>query len=377
MKKSLLFFFLVFTFLSCSKKAESHDADIGRQEDQLVVQEEDKATQVESTIIDDTALYETETQFTVQENEEDLDDGKDYTKEYFKDYFDDSITNYEFYIRNPLFVSNEDWDANAQLFFEKPEMLAGKILKITKESYRIASDGNKYWGDSDIKDYSCDYYFFDSDFRITDNYFFNKTDSGHYFHRWHIQYKCNKNSYQRKNKKEYRGKIQNIIDDYQINKKKDGLELKKQDNKDFLLFSKNGVTEQKGNSAIIYELSSNKWEKSETMKTIDKLYQNFYICENGAEIDRNFNHPEGIYEYIYEAEDSGKYIEYYIENENVETKVPKRIVTRRFNPIGFMEYEFTQPYESVEGNYSIMTAEILDEPDEIFKESFDESWYTN
>ena len=61
----------------------------------------------------------------------------------------------------------------------------------------------------------------------------------------------------------------------------------------------------------------------------------------------------------------------------METKVPKRIVTRRFNPIGFMEYEFTQPYESVEGNYSIMTAEILDEPDEIFKESFDESWYTN
>lgn len=27
------------TFLSCSKKAESHDADIGRKEDQLVVQE--------------------------------------------------------------------------------------------------------------------------------------------------------------------------------------------------------------------------------------------------------------------------------------------------------------------------------------------------
>ena len=48
MKKSLLFFFLVFTFLSCSKKTESHDADIGRQEDQPVVQEENKATQVES-----------------------------------------------------------------------------------------------------------------------------------------------------------------------------------------------------------------------------------------------------------------------------------------------------------------------------------------
>ena len=307
MKKITLLFVVSLCFFSCSKNSEPQKVNTDRKE-QVLVQDEE-TSQVESTKNDDAELNELETHLSLQVNKED--GGKDYTKEFFKDYFDDSITNYEFYIRNPLFVSNEDWDANAQLFFEKPEMLAGKILKITKESYRIASDGNKYWGDSDIKDYSCDYYFFDSDFRITDNYFFNKTDSGHYFHRWHIQYKCNKNSYQRKNRKEYRGKIQNIIDDYQINKKKDGLELKKQDNKDFLLFSKNGVTEQKGDSAIIYELTSNKWKKSDTIKTIDKLYQNYYICENGAEIDRKFNHPEGIYEYIYEAEDSGKYIEYF------------------------------------------------------------------
>ncbi|MBP5359488.1 MAG: hypothetical protein J6Y69_09975 [Treponema sp.] len=118
-------------------------------------------------------------------------------------------------------------------------------------------------------------------------------------------------------------------------------------------------------------MTSNKWQKNESIKTFNKLYQNFYICENGAEIDRKFYHPDGVYEYIYEAVDSGKYIEYYIENES-EEKTPKRIITRRFNPIGFMEYEYTQPYESVEGNYSIMTAEVLDEPDELFKEAFAE-----
>lgn len=370
--KRILLFFIVLVFLSsCSKKSELQKQMNEVSEEQAFVQDVE-TSQVESAKIDDAALNESETQLTLQENEDEQDYGKDYTKEYFKDYFDDSITNYEFYIRNPLFVSNEDWDAKAQLFFEKPEMIAGKILKITKESYRIASDGNKHWGDSDIKDIYCDYYFFDPDFRITDNYFFNKTDSGHYFHRWHIQYRCNKNSYQRKNRKEYMGKIQNIIDNYQINKKEDGLELKKQDNKDFLLFSKNGVTEQKGDSTIIYELTSNKWTKSKT--SFDKLYQSFYLCENGAEIDRKFYHPDGIYEYIYEAVDSVKYIEYYIENE-AEEKIPKRIVTRRFNPIGFMEYEYTQPYESLEGNYSIMTAEVLDEPDELFSEAFDESWH--
>ncbi|MBP5359489.1 MAG: hypothetical protein J6Y69_09980 [Treponema sp.] len=207
--------FPIFALISCSKKTENQEANTVSKEEEVLLQD-GEASQVESAKIGDAALNESETQLTVQENEED--DGKDYTKEYFKSYFDDSITNYEFYIRNPLFVSNEDWDAKAQLFFEKPEMIAGKILKITKESYGIASDGNKYWGDSDIKDFDCDYYFFDSDFRITDNYFFSKTDSGHYFHRWHIQYRCNKNSYQRKNRKEYRGKIQNIIDNYQINK---------------------------------------------------------------------------------------------------------------------------------------------------------------
>lgn len=366
MKKSLLFFFLVFTFLSCSKKTESHDADIGRQEDQLVVQEENKATQVESTKIADAELNELETHLSLQENEED--DGKDYTKEYFKDYFEDSITNYEFYIRNPLFIGT------TALYFEKPELMKNRILKITKESYEIAPDGNKNWGDSDEKDYSCDYYFFDSDFRITDSYFISRTESGYYFTKIHKIYKCDKQFYKIISKKEHMGKSENSNTIYQIEKKDNTIELYKQGSNDSYLFSKNGITIKSGHDTITFKLIANTINETDSSDYFKDQKPDEYYYENGVGLYQKDYSKTGTYEYTYEEVEPGKYIVYFIENES-EEKIPKRIITRRFNPIGFMEYEFTQPYESVEGNYSIMTAEVLDEPDDLFKEAFDESWY--
>ena len=168
MKKCVLkitVFALLFVLISCSKNSESQNKNNPWIEEQVSVQDEETTSK-----LDNTSQNESEIQLTRKE-----DDGKDYTKEYFKDYFDDLITNYEFYIRNPLFVSN------VKLFFEKPEMLKNKILKVTEESYEIAPDGNKNWGDSDEKDYSCDYYFFDSDFRITDSYYISRTEPGYYF----------------------------------------------------------------------------------------------------------------------------------------------------------------------------------------------------
>lgn len=356
----LLFFIVLSCLSSCSKNSGLQDINNDRTEGVLIVQEED--AQVESTILSDTALNESETQLALQENEED--DGKDYTKEYFKDYFDDSITNYDFYVRNPLFVSN------VRLFFKKPERLKNKILKITEESYEIAPDGNKYWGDSDEKDYCCDYYFFDSDFRITDSYYFFRTDSGYYLNRNKRVYNCGKSLYKIVSKKEHMGKSENTNTIFQIEKKDNVIELYKQGSDDYYLFSKNNITLKSGHDTITYALIGNKVNETNALDYFKDLKPDEYYYENGVELYQKDYAKTGIYEYTYEEVELGKYIEYFIENE-AEEKTPKRIITRRFNPIGFMEYEYTQPYESEEGNYSIMTAEILDEPDDLFREAFD------
>ena len=105
MKKCVLkitVFALLFVLISCSKNSESQNKNNPWIEEQVSVQDEETTSK-----LDNTSQNESEIQLTRKE-----DDGKDYTKEYFKDYFDDLITNYEFYIRNPLFVSN------VKLFFE-------------------------------------------------------------------------------------------------------------------------------------------------------------------------------------------------------------------------------------------------------------------
>jgi hypothetical protein len=43
---------------------------------------------------------------------------------------------------------------------------------------------------------------------------------------------------------------------------------------------------------------------------------------------------------------------------------------RKFNPIGFLEYEEIRPYEREDGDYYITTREILSSPDEFFIKYF-------
>ena len=56
-------------------------------------------------------------------------------------------------------------------------------------------------------------------------------------------------------------------------------------------------------------------------------------------------------------------------NEGEVPQIVKKYI-RTFNPIGFLEYEESKPYDGEEGNYSIRKREVLSKPDEFFNDHF-------
>ena len=54
----------------------------------------------------------------------------------------------------------------------------------------------------------------------------------------------------------------------------------------------------------------------------------------------------------------------------IDEKIESR-VKRKFNDIGFMELAEEKPYESEEGDYYFMKAEVLNNPDKIWNENFE------
>ena len=77
---------------------------------------------------------------------------------------------------------------------------------------------------------------------------------------------------------------------------------------------------------------------------------------NGNEIQKYENISGNIGKIIYSTE--GK-----------ESKILEEYI-RKFNSIGFLEYEEIKPYGKENGDYSVRKREILSEPDEFFNANF-------
>ena len=80
----------------------------------------------------------------------------------FASYFSQMLPNYDFLIRNSLFQE--------YLYIENLDMVKDKIVKVEQERYTLYN-GNKSWeGDGDTQVKIWNYYAFDSDGFITDEY---------------------------------------------------------------------------------------------------------------------------------------------------------------------------------------------------------------
>ncbi len=288
----------------------------------------------------------------------------DCTKNYFMNCFDKELSNYEFYVRNPLLISRPE------LFFKTPELMKNKILKISKESYDIGEDGLKHWADTYDRTVDYDYFFFDEDFRITDHYYIEKTENTSLSTMYHISYKCNNDSYvmQETIRNDFKkvSPIEHKTLTYKIQENEDSIVFEDAQNKHKFAFTKNEMTEQDKEKITSFKFEKNTLTKSDEYRVIEYAdgQMIYYLLSQSSGDKMTFeNTGEGTFI---------KYLEK-SKGENIE-KIARSSITRRFNNIGFMEHEYSEPYESNEGEYSIMNAEIIDVPDEEFNNIFVTGW---
>lgn len=292
---------------------------------------------------------------------------KDDTFKVFKNYFNPKDSNYEFNARNPLYVD--------KFYIEDLSKLKNKIIKETYETYYITEKGQKYYSDSTVRDVMYRYYVFDSNGTITDEYYIDIGDDGYILRKTHVKYSCTNEEYQITEEDLRRNKT--TVYKANITSNKDELTL---------------TFDKKYDFATEYIFGKNKITKKDTTK-IDKQSINNYVVSNENIFQKVFNYSDNTEEII-------RTIEYYkccmVERERYlpngndlekyeNTDGDKGIVTystkgqnpkiqeeyiRKFNPIGFLEYEEIRPYEREDGDYYITTREILSSPDEFFIKYF-------
>ena len=139
-----------------------------------------------------------------------------------------------------------------------------------------------------------------------------------------------------------------------------------------MIFCNNKITK-------IDRISSNKEKNYEYQIDNDQIYVKESTISKGIEaISRTMKYdkcclveeeryiPDGneIQKYENIGKDTGILV-----NEGEVPQIVKKYI-RKFNPIGFLEYEELKPYDGEEGNYSIRKREILSNPDEFFNANF-------
>ena len=299
-------------------------------------------------------------------------EGKAIPEKKFKNYFDKKSETYEFNIRNPLFFD--------EFYIKDIKSLKNKIIKVTQEKYSVGKDGRKSYSDSYIRDVMHKYYIFDSEGHITDYYYLDINDNDIVFRKIHEKYEYTEDSIiinefdLRTNKeKKYTGLIS----------EKDSELTIKFDNKykisNKISFKKDFIRKTSRFNEDVdytdYTLKNNLIDiknYSITASSERDLYVTREL-ENCAEIKWSKPAKKARLNYEYQLDENGDGILSYklIENnEVIDEKIESR-VKRKFNDIGFMELAEEKPYESEEGDYYFMKAEVLNNPDKIWNENFE------
>ncbi len=294
---------------------------------------------------------------------------KDYTFQIFKNSFEKTDKTYDYNVRNPLFVD--------KFYITDLKKLKNKIIKKTVERYYMDEQKRKSYSDSYIRTVGYLYYFFDSDGRMTEYYYIDLNDEGTVFYKQHESYNCFETSYE-------------IIQEDYINEiRKDiNAKIEEKDNQVILTFSsvydgakeiifqKNKIEKKRVLSKSITSIKellidNNKIQKNEYSIKKDEIdYWGITYLENNCQIEQKRFVPDGNEFYKYELDDSGHGFYTFFKEGKSADKAIKQEVYRKFNSIGFLEYEECKPYKTEAGDYSFMKAEILDKPDAIWNEYF-------
>ena len=294
---------------------------------------------------------------------------KEITYKVFKDYFNSKDKSYKFNASNPLFVD--------KFYVKDIRKLKNKIIKETYETYNIGEDGVKSYSDSYVRDVMYTYYFFDANGVITDVYFIDIMDTGYILRKNHRIFNCTQSEYEIIETGEKLNQKINNVYKAKITKDNDKLILnfdKRYNLAEKIVFSKNRITKSytsgermKSDDIFDYQINDN------------RIYYKDFTVENGIEdifrtmkyekcclIEEERYLPSGneIQKYENTGKDTGILV-----NEGQVSQIVQKYI-RKFNPIGFLEYEKLKPYDGEKGDYSIRKREVLSKPDEFFNAHF-------
>ena len=298
--------------------------------------------------------------------------GNTFPEKIFQNYFNKKSETYEFNIKNPLFFDT--------FYIKDIKPVKNKIIKVTQEKYSVGKNGRKSYSDSYVRDVMYKYYKFDSEGHITDYYYLDINDDDIVLYKIHEKYEYTKDSF-----------IINEFDlKYNKEKKYTGI-ITEKDSELTIKFDKkfkfaNKISFQKDFIRKTERFNEDIEYTDYTLKNNLIDIQNYSINESSerelyviqelekcAEIkwSKPANKARLHYEYNLDKNGEGILISKTIENNEVLDEKIKSRIKREFNEIGFMELAEEKPYDSVEGDYYFLKAEILDKTDKIWNENFE------
>lgn len=289
---------------------------------------------------------------------------KDTSVKVFKDYFNDKAETYDFNIRNPFYAT--------KLYVTDIDGLKNKIIKETYESYTMDESGLKSYSDSYIRNINYTYYIFDSNGRISDEFYVSVNDDGYVFYKKHTKYSCN-------NKYEIlvEDLIRNTSKVYQADISYDNNNLiltftEKYKSKDKVIFNKEYISEieegKKYNYTYNYYFNHDVIKFHESKVSDEEEILSKLIYKKCCIVERTKKYSGGNLIYRHEEKELNKgFIS--LEEEGGVSELTQEYI-RQFNPLGFLEYEYVKPYGKIVGDYSELSREILSKRDDFFYSYF-------
>ena len=302
------------------------------------------------------------------------------SKDLFKSFIPKSLSNYEYFIQNPM---------NNNLYITDLDSIKGKIIKTYSEDYDIHKDGRITYGDGDGKMIGYFYYFFDSDGEVYAYYSLSGYDNE--------IFTTYENIYEYKESVFTSTTTMNRL--YNNTKENESTiyEIKKENNK--LYITELNLNNKYSTTQKVYERDGDKLKITNypiKKGVIDNNFRTEYFYENDKSISNEYRQGE-----LYRTKENiqgrniltinrrPEFMEIwtYIPDENIINSVyrkedyngviikeqTQRPTIVKYNSIGIVEEFYYGPeIEGTPGTYRKTKTEILDKPDELLLKYFPE-----
>lgn len=306
------------------------------------------------------------------------------SKDLFKTFIPKSLSNYEYFIQNPM---------NNNLYITDLDSIKGKIIKTYTEDYDIHKDGRITYGDGDGKMIGYFYYFFDSDGEEYASYSLTGYDNEN-----SISVNTTvENIYEYKDSIFISTSTMNRLYNNTKETEFTTYEIKKENNK--LYVTELNLNNKYSTTQKVYERDGDKLKITNypiKKGVIDNNYRTEYIYENDKSISNEYRQgelyrtkeniqgrniltinrrPEFMDIWTYKLEKNIINSIYRKENySGVIMKEQRQTPTIvKYNSIGISEESYYGPeIEGTPGTYRKTKTEILDKPDELLLKYFPE-----